>query len=50
MEQEYSARLNDEEDGVKVQPAVEIDLRRQKQIKFRDRNTIVWKDQCNCSQ
>lgn len=49
MEKEYSAGLNDE-DGVKLQPAVEIDLRRQKQIKFRDRNTIVWKDRCNCSQ
>lgn len=33
--------LNDEEDGAKVQLAVEIDSRRQKQIKFRDRNSIV---------
>jgi hypothetical protein len=49
-EKEYSAGANDEEDGLKVQLAVETDLRRQKKIKFRDRNTIVWIDRCNCSQ
>lgn len=36
-----TAQVDGEEDRARVQLAVVVDLRRQKQIKFRDRNTIV---------